>query len=367
MEQEVYKRKMASIQEVNGVYPIDGADRICQYGINGWRVVDQVGKYAVGDKVIFCEVDSWIPSTIAPFLTKPEHFPKEYLGIQGEKLRTIRLRKALSQGLILPLSIMGEENYKDRSTRGLENCWVKRTGQDDFIGATDKIGADVSQFLGIMKWEAPPEFLNADTKGNFPSFLFKSDQERVQNCYKDVAKLFAEETFEVSEKVEGQSFTAYLNNGEFGVCSRNLELKDSDNTFWNTARAYLLESKLRSLGRNLAIIGEQTGPKISGNIYELTEHMLFVFDIFDIDAQQYLDPKSRRDLTKELGLTDAPVLNYNFILDGMSLDDILKFADGKTVIGMINTLREGLVFKANTDKRVSFKAVSNIYLLGSKE
>lgn len=365
MEQEVYKRKMASIQEVNGVYLIDGADRICQYGINGWLVVDQVGKYVVGDRVIFAEVDSWIPNSVAPFLTKPEHFPKVYNGVSGEKLRTIRLRKALSQGLILPLSIMGDENYKDRSSRGLENCWVKQVGDETF-GATDKVGADVSSYLGIVKWEPPQEFLNADTKGNFPSFLRKSDQERIQNCYGDVLPLFETHTWEVQEKLEGQSHTAYFNNGEFGVASRNLELKDSDNTFWNTARKYDLESKLRSLGRNLAVQSEQCGPKISGNIYQMTEHLLFVFDIFDIDSQRYLSPVERRRITAELGLTDAPTLSHNFIFTTEDCNKILEMADGFSVVGTINTLREGLVFKANSDDRVSFKAVSNSYLLSKK-
>ena len=110
---DVYVRKMASVQEVNGVYPIEGADKICQYGINGWRVVDQVGKYQVGDKVVFCEVDSFIPSTIAPFLTKTGHFPKVYNGVEGEKLRTIRLRRQLSQGLLLPISVLGEILVKE--------------------------------------------------------------------------------------------------------------------------------------------------------------------------------------------------------------------------------------------------------------
>lgn len=361
MEQEVYKRKMASIQEVNGVYPIPGADRICQYGIQGWKIVDQVGKYQNGDRVIFAEVDSWIPNSQWPGLTKPEHFPKVYNGVEGEKLRTIRLRKVLSQGLILPMSIMGNENYKDRSSRGLENCWVKQVGDETF-GATDKIGADVSSYLGIVKWEPPQEYFNADTKGNFPSFIRKSDQERIQTCYDDVQQLFETTGWEVQEKLEGQSHTVYFNNGEFGICSRNLELKDSDNTFWNTARKYDLETKLRSLGRNLAVQSEQCGPKVSGNIYQMTEHSLFVFDIFDIDSQRYLSPVERRVLTLQLGLTDAPVLHSNFFLDGMSCEDILRFADGKSVIGMINTLREGLVFKANSDDRISFKAVSNAYL-----
>jgi len=124
--EKVYTRKMASVQEVNGVYPIEGADKICQYGIQGWRVVDQVGKYKVGDMVVYCTIDSWVPATIAPFLSKGKE-PRVYNGIPGEKLRTIRLRKALSQGLLLPLTVL------------------------DHVESELFVGLDVSFPLGIVK------------------------------------------------------------------------------------------------------------------------------------------------------------------------------------------------------------------------
>lgn len=191
-------RKMASIREIEEIKPIDGVDAIEAVRIGGWFVVvKKSDNYKVGDKVVYCEIDSWVPTSVAPFLTKPEHFPKEYNGIKGERLRTVKLRGQLSQGLILPLSCMGEEYYKDRSERELENCWVKPTG-DTFIGATDKVGADVSQYLGITKWELP-EVKHADAKGNFPHFFPKTDQERIQNCFKDVKRQDVQ-SFYVEEK-----------------------------------------------------------------------------------------------------------------------------------------------------------------------
>jgi RNA ligase (TIGR02306 family) len=335
-----YVRKMASIQLVNGVFPIENADKICQYGINGWRVVDQVGKYKIGDVVIFAEIDCWIPTEIAPFLSKGKE-PREYMNIRGERLRTIKLRGALSQGLILPLTILPQNDFD----------W------------NDPIGTDVSQMLGIVKWEPPTEFLSADTKGSFPSYCPKSDQERVQNCFSDVSPYFENYTFEVTEKVEGQSHSAIFYEGEFQVCSRNLSLKDSDNTFWNSARKYDLENKMRALGRNLMIQSEQVGPGISGNIYKLKEYFLYVYDIFDIDTQKFLSPIDRKAITKFLGLTDVPVLWDSKSLQGETCASLLKSADGKSVLGVQDTLREGLVFKLNSDNRVSFKAVSDQYLL----
>lgn len=189
-----------------------------------------------------------------------------------------------------------------------------------------------------------------------------------QNCFNDVQPYFESDTWELTEKLEGQSASFIFYNGEYQVCSRNLSLKDSENnTFWNTSRKYDIENKMRSLNRNLMIQGEQCGPGISGNIYGLKEYMLFVFDVFDIDTQTWLNPTDRRDLVKQLGLKDVPVLSQRFSLQGKTCDSILQFADGTSTIGFTNTLREGLVFKLNSDKRVSFKAVSNKYLMNEKD
>lgn len=340
MSDELYVRKMSYIAAITAVIPIPGADRICQYEIDsGWNVVDQVGKYQVTDLVVYASIDSWIPTTVAPFLTKPGHHARTYNGVDGEKLRTIRLRKVLSQGLILPLSVLG-------------------------TSIVPEIGTDVSEQLGIQKWEAPPEFTSADARGLFPDFIFKTDQERIQNCYNRLSDKFEELDFEMQEKCEGSSLTAYFYNGDFGVASRNLNLKESeDNTFWKTALKYNLRESLTSLGLNIAIQGELCGPGIQGNIYGLDDYRLFVFDVFDINTQSYYTPTERRALTEKLGLTDAPVIDIAYSLKGKTLADILSIANGMSVIGNTKTRREGLVFKANTKSRLSVKAISDEYLL----
>lgn len=342
-----YVRKMAEILRIEEIKMIPDADKICQYRVLGWWVIDSIGKYAVGDMVIYCSIDSFIPSTLAPFLTKPGHFPKTYLGVEGEKLRTIRLRRQLSQGLLLPLSVLAVV-----------------TPSGSYLGDWEQFeGHDVSERLGIVKWEPPPEFTSADARGSFPSFIVKTDQERIQNCYVDMKELFPYHTWEVTEKCEGSSMTVYFHDGDFGVCSRNLDLKESeDNTFWKMALELDLREKLTNEGRNIAIQGELCGPGIQGNIYNLPRHMFFVFDIFSINDFDYYSPSSRRITTKRLGLTDAPVLETSADLVGQTCDSLLAKADGGSVLGMMGCLREGLVFKANSIRRISFKAVSNKYL-----
>jgi RNA ligase (TIGR02306 family) len=332
------KRKLAEVVRIEEIRDIPDADAICQYRVQGWWVVDKKGVYKVGDTVIYCQIDSWIPTALAPFLTKGKT-PRVYNEVSGERLRTVKLRGALSQGLLLPITLAE--------------------------GST--IGQDLTDVLGIQKWEPPQEFTSADTKGSFPSFIQKTDQARIQTVYQDVLVLIQTGEWQVTEKLEGQSFTAYLNNNEFGVASRNLDLKYSDdNTFWNTARKYALEEKLRAYGRNLAIQGEQCGPGISGNIYKLDSYVLRVFDVFDIDAQRYLSVEEKQKVCRDLCLDMVPVIFDKLSLTGKSLDDILDMANGKTVLNKSGVLREGLVFTLYSDDRVSFKSISNEYLLKQK-
>ena len=338
-------RKMATIRQIDALNPIEGADAIECATIGGWKVVVKKGEFRVGDRAVYCEIDSWIPTKIAAFLSKGKE-PREFEGIKGERLRTVKLRGQLSQGLLLNL--------------------------DDVIPQTNSFveGDDVSDVLGIVKWEMP---MNAQlagmARGNFPSEIPKTDQERAQNLVAEIrAAAEAGTEFEVTEKLEGSSMTVYLIGGEFGVCSRNLDLKETEgNTFWQVARRDGIEEKMRALnGPDFAIQGELIGPGIQGNIYKLTEPQFRVFDIYDIQDGCYLNPVACRGLIKSMNLLHVPVLHTDRNLGTGSVEEILKFAEGKSVMGDITgPEREGIVFK-QVGGGMSFKAISNKYLLGEK-
>jgi RNA ligase (TIGR02306 family) len=89
-------RKLATIREIEEIKPIPEADKICAYRVDDWWVVDTINKYQVNDLVIYCEVDSWIPHELAPFLSKGQE-PREYNGVKGERLKTVKLRGQISQ------------------------------------------------------------------------------------------------------------------------------------------------------------------------------------------------------------------------------------------------------------------------------
>ena len=346
-------RKLASIRKIDELNPIEGADAIECAVVGGWKVVAQKGLYNVGDLAVYFEIDSWIPTILAPFLSKGKE-PREYEGVKGERLKTIKLRGQLSQGLLMPLS---EINAHFEVT--------PHWSEDE----------DMTAILNIKKWEKPMNAQLAGVcKGNFPSLIPKTDQERVQNLKKEIAgAIEAETAFEITEKLEGSSMTCYLIDGVFGVCSRNMDLKPTaENAFWKTAVRDDVEEKMREeFGlADFALQGELIGPGIQGNIYGLKDTMFCVFDIYDIRRGSYVDPITRRSMVDSMGLTHVPVLAYQAKLrDTLGITDIdglLKFAEGKSVMGTITgPEREGVVFK-EINGGFTFKAISNKYLLGEK-
>lgn len=340
-------RKLATIRKIDAIDPIDGAAAIECATVGGWKVVVKKGEYQPGDTAIYCEIDSWIPYELAPFLCKGKE-PKEYNGVKGERLRTVRIRGQLSQGLLL-----------------------KANG--DFPE-----GTDMTEALGIQKWERPiPTQLSGQIKGNFPTVIPKTDQERAQNLVKEIiAAREAGLKFDIEEKLEGSSMTCYIIDGAFGVCSRNFDLKrDEKNTFWATAIAEDIEAKMRAVSEtsgnwNFAIQGELIGPGIQGNIYGLSKCEFHVFDVYDITKGKYLSPFNRRCLIERMGLKHVPVLNATVSLqETLGITDIpqlLKFAEGKTVVGTTGCEREGVVFK-EVNGGMTFKVISNKYLMNGGE
>lgn len=335
-------RKMATIRRIDNIEPIDGADNIVLASIGGWKVVVAIESgFKAGDLAIYCEIDSWIPHSIAPFLSKG-NFPRVYDGIEGQRLKTIKLRGQLSQGLLLPVSLAGEHVSNE--------------------------GDDVSEILGIRKWEAQvPAQLAGLCRGSFPSFGRKTDQNRIQNLFREFNR-YKESgfLFEVTEKLEGSSMSVYLHENEFGVCSRNINLKETeDNTFWSVARKLSLEEKLRSFDcGGLMLQGELVGPGIQGNIYNLHEHNFFLFDVFDTVRQHYYSNEEKRVfLDKMPKIHYVPVINNETPLPE-TIDEVVAMADGESKLSKVR--REGIVFKFIHDPGISFKAISNKYLLKQK-
>lgn len=343
-------RKLASVRRISAVTPIEDADLIELVRIDGWQCVAKKGEFAAGDLCVYFEIDSFLPVRPEFEFLRKTSFQK--MGDkEGFRIKTVKIRNQLSQGLALPVSILGK------------NVPVQ--------------GADVTEMLGVLKWDPPvPAQLAGTAKGFFPGFIPRTDQERCQNLEQEIFVDNINSFYEVTIKLDGSSATFYHRDGDIGVCSRNLELKINDENANNSLVRMLLDSGLATvLPRfgNIAVQGELMGPGIQKNREGLSATHFYIFDIFMIDEQRYATPDERRELVDRI--LDQGVLNVNHVpivesqanlLETFGIDNIgalLKFAEGKSIN---HPVREGLVFK-RMDGKFSFKAISNDYLLKNKE
>jgi len=326
-------RKLVSIQKVSEIHPIPGADAIEVAQILGWKVVIKKGEFKVGDKVVYAEVDSVFPE-------KPEF---EFLRPVKFRIKTIKLRGQVSQGICFPLTILPP---------GLPLSEYQ-------------VDEEVTELLGVEKYEPPiPKEMQGVMKGEFPGFLRKTDETRVQVLQEELTAAKGD-IYVVTEKLDGSSTTFYLRGEDFGVCSRNIELLETEgNTFWDMAKKYDVEAKLRKLGRNLALQGETIGVGIQSNKYKLDDKQFFLFNIYDIDASGYVNHAELEDLAKELDLNLVPVVDKEFILID-NIDKLVEMAKGFSVLNK-KTKREGYVLKKKhhePGEGVSFKVINPDFLL----
>jgi RNA ligase (TIGR02306 family) len=348
-------RKLASIQTVNAVEPIPNADAIEKIRVLGWWVVSKKGEHKLGDKLVYCEIDSLLPERPEfEFLRASSFKPAQTDGAGAEtipagfRIKTVKLRGQVSQGICFPLSILPPG------------------------GPTDE-GADVTELLGVRKWEPPvPVGMGGRVKGGFPGFLPKTDETRVQ-VLEPVLRRHKGKTFYLTEKLDGTSFTAFLRQGEFGICSRNLWMDEADesNVLARVTKGLDLGEKLRAvrerLGHDVAIQGEVIGPGIQKNKYGLKEVTLRVFSVLNVDAYRLVDHPTNIAVLAEMGLEPVPQLG-TIVLDH-TVDELVALSEGTSVLNP-QVQREGIVLRPLAEEydedvggRLSFKAINPKFLL----
>lgn len=349
------KRKLATIETITNIRPIEGADSIEQCSIRGWNVVIKKGQFSEGDLCIYCEIDSILP----------ERSEFEFLRPRNFRIKTIKLKNIVSQGIVFPLSIL--DNAKINLISGVKIEEVKDKGFD----VTIPIGSDLTEALGIIKYEESiPACLSGQVLGKFPSHSIKTDEERITNLneiYDDLKK----ETYYVSEKLDGSNINCFLFENKFSVASRNLVLKeDNKNSFWKVAKQLNIEEKMREFIKNskyeaLTIQGELIGEGIQKNVYKIKGQTARFFRVFDPINYQFLPYEEAIKIIEEIGLDFVPIIEDNFTLPD-KLEDLVLYADGKSKL--YDIAREGIVLvgKSPNEKyqgRLSFKVISNKYIL----
>jgi RNA ligase (TIGR02306 family) len=349
------------------VEPIDGADRIEKVAILGWHCVVKKGEFQAGDPCVYFEIDSLLPDWPEfEFLRKS--YWNELLG--RYRLRTARLRGVVSQGLALPLAAPAPRLApgpidQPGSLAGLRSAGTP-TGFPE--------GTDLTEILQVEKYEPPvPSQLEGQVRP-FDWPIARTDEVRLESDPALLAAMHGK-AYYISAKLDGTSgsFVLVESEGgpEFHVCSRNYSLVESEgNTFWRIARKYNLEALLRAelaeSGRLLAIQGEVCGPGIQSNRLNLPEPTLFVFNIIDVRSGHRFALDEMRAFCSAKGLLLVPVIHegYHFSL---TQDDIFRMSEYlyHDVIPEVRREQEaeGIVVRS-TDQSVSFKKVSNRFLLG---
>ena len=353
------KRKLASIATIKSSVPVKNTDRldVTRMEGKGWNVITGRGEFKNGDLVVYFEIDSCLPiEERYEFLRErclKNYREGETIIKQVYRIRSMKLRGIYSQGLILPLSSFPEI-------------------------VNPKEGDDVTELLNVSLYGDLEQIYNpsyrigGEMMGEFPDWLEKTDEERIQNLdYLFENEAIKEMEFEVTEKYDGASGT-FVYAPEFSVdpyfvCSRNIRLRKTDNNvFWNISDKFGIEETLKNIYNNsktsYAIQGEVVGPGINGNRDKYDGVDFYVFRIKNITENRWLSPQERYNFCKKHNLNHVRVIDTNMkvFTKFRSVDEILSFVEGKTERG---NEREGMVFKSLPASVLSFKAVSNKYLL----
>lgn len=332
-------RQLASIRAVRNIAPIVGADLIVSTQVDGWQCITKKGEFQEGDLGVYFEIDSFLPGADERFAFLSKQFIT-WDNQVGARIRTIKLKGQLAQGLMLPIRLFPEI-------------------------VNPQVGDDVTEILNVQKWEPPvPAQLAGDVNGIFPNFVKRTDEERIQNLIDRIATDIAGRTFEQTVKLDGTSMTVFVNGEQNSVCGRNWDLRESaTNSLWTVARRNKVIESMQQLGRNLALQGELIGEGIQGNNEGIKGQEFYLFNIWDIDGQKYLSPNERNDVVQQMNamgakINQVPSLGFITFPQNVTVQDILSMADGASLFA---PNREGLVFKRD-DGEFSFKAISNWYL-----
>jgi len=366
-------RNLASIQKITDIRPIPDADQIEVARVLGWEVVVRKAEnHQIGDSVVYIEVDSVLPD-------KPEF---EFMCERKFRVKTIKLRKQISQGLVFPLSVLPQKKYREgddvTNIIGVtkydpeaiaENLVCKRQQQKTLIGKL------LYRFAWYRKY-----FCKRGGKEKFPRGIHKTDEIRIQSC-PSVLDYHRGESFYVTEKLDGQSATYFINKKDFGICSRNFIVTVPDSSsYWRVAKKYNMKDILidaqKEYGVDLALQGENVGYGVENsvwfasrdhhkaNIYNLTDNYFFLFNVWDITHQKFFTIQEMIEFVNKYGLRTVPIINSDLKLD-FTVNELISASNIQSTLNGATPI-EGLVFRENNKTgfdRCSFKVINNEFLL----
>ena len=386
------ERALAYIVTIDEIKPIPNYDRVEHARVGGWWIIVRKGQFNVGDKALYIETDSLVPSDDKRF---------DFLESKHYKVKTIKMCKVYSQGLLMPLSefpelkdkevhedvtkLLGIKYYvaEDNARKAKTNPNAKYNN----MCARNKELAKKKWWKWLMKrmWGRKLLFVffgrKKDNPKKFPTWIKKTDEDRIENC---MYMLDDKEPYVVTEKIDGTSTTVFLDltgrKPDFGVCSRNVRQMDMDeenfcskdagvNVYWEMAIHYNMEDALKKIAKErnaerVVLQGETYGESLQANPYKIKGREFAAFNLI-IDGVR-LGSLEARDILAKYDIPFVPIVNNYYILPDQDMfEEFKQSADGMSVINK-RCKREGFVYRS-LDGQKSFKNVSRKFLLKAGE
>lgn len=336
------ERKLASIQVIDDLWAIDGADMLIGARILGWECAVLKSEFAQpGEMCVYFEVDSILPEADWTAFLKGSY-----------RIKTKKLRGQIAQGVAKPLSTLPLPQDREYN-----------------------IGDDVTELLQVQKFELPERFKMGQAKGNFPTIygIPKTDETRVQSAMNAIEELTGQPYY-ITQKMDGTSFTGYVDpqTGEFEVCSRNMRKRRAQNgeeecVYWRVALKLGLEEKLKA-HPEWSVQGECCGEAIQGNKIGLNGVDLYVFNIYHMVEKRYLRFDEFVNACAELELTTVPIIEsgdafgYTFA-ELQKMSDNGRYGSGAYQEGIVVRAQDNRTSKALGAGRLSFKVINRNFLL----
>lgn len=290
---------LATIQRITSIRPHNNADNLAIAKILGWEVVVKKGEFLENDLCVYVCIDTVLPE-------KPEF---EFLRNKHFRIKPIKLRGTESAGICFPLSILPKSVWDGLSF--------------------PKEGEDVTDILGITHYEKPiPAELAGIAKGGLPGYIIMTDELNLRT-YPDALPELHSRPYYITRKDDGSSGTFFIRGGEFGVCSRKIQLERSDtNGYWKMAYKYDIENIIRKAfpDMDIAIQAEVCGPGIQKNKLGLKELELHLFNIFEIVNRHYMGYEQLVKFTKEFSIPMVTLIDEGLMFH-YSLDELIKLAN----------------------------------------
>jgi RNA ligase (TIGR02306 family) len=337
--------KLATIERIVGKSAIPNADAIELVTVLGWQCLVQKGLYNVGDLCIYVPIDTTVDPTreYFKFLADKKNPEKRM------KVETIKMRGVFSQGLVIPLSSLGDGD------------WVE--------------GQDVAAALDVQKYEK--DTIIAPVSGEpFPTdVISKTDEDNLRTRPHVLSEFIGEEVY-VTLKMDGSSMTLICAGAGAGtdvkVCSRNLVLEKDSIMYKYVEREGIIE-RLEKYGKNIAIQGEFCGPRVNGNKMQLNDYAFYVFTVKDLDTDLYLGYDA---LCETISAIDCPAINIVPLLRRFTIDETHTLSQLQDIANQVQYITptnkkvhgEGIVMRPvkprwspALDKMLSVKIINQNY------